>query len=138
MEGRNTAYSKRYLDMTIQRLCAQLRTGRAVNPECQQLARYGPTSCTTCTPHSSESMASRLPRTPTRRKLVTSAVIHVSSLTECRRLSTTGGNTVFLHLFMDAFTLQPCNPTLWARKFVAGTKLLRVMHTSRSFFVLNS
>ncbi|RDX50703.1 hypothetical protein OH76DRAFT_1348486 [Lentinus brumalis] len=25
--------------------------------------------------------------------------------------TTTGGNTVFLHLFLDAFTLQPCNPT---------------------------
>ncbi|KAI0785688.1 Fungalysin metallopeptidase-domain-containing protein [Abortiporus biennis] len=25
--------------------------------------------------------------------------------------TTTGGNTVFLHLFIDALTLQPCNPT---------------------------
>ncbi|KAI0739678.1 Fungalysin metallopeptidase-domain-containing protein [Daedaleopsis nitida] len=25
--------------------------------------------------------------------------------------TTTGGNTVFLHLFLDAFLLQPCNPT---------------------------
>ena len=25
--------------------------------------------------------------------------------------STTGGNTVFLHLFIDALALQPCNPT---------------------------
>ncbi|KAM5541576.1 hypothetical protein V8D89_004766 [Ganoderma adspersum] len=25
--------------------------------------------------------------------------------------ATTGGNTVFLHLFMDALALQPCNPT---------------------------
>lgn len=26
-------------------------------------------------------------------------------------IRTTGGNTVFLHLFLDAFLLQPCNPT---------------------------
>ena len=28
---------------------------------------------------------------------------------DCGR--TTGGNTVFLHLFIDALALQPCNPT---------------------------
>ncbi|KAI0641704.1 Fungalysin metallopeptidase-domain-containing protein [Trametes meyenii] len=30
--------------------------------------------------------------------------------------TTTGGNTVFLHLFMDALLLQPCNPTFPAAR----------------------
>lgn len=29
-----------------------------------------------------------------------------------RRISGTAGNVVFLHLFIDALSLQPCNPTL--------------------------
>ena len=38
-------------------------------------------------------------------------------------ISTTGGNTVFLHLFLDALTLQPCNPTC-AYTFNAPSSLL--------------
>ena len=34
-----------------------------------------------------------------------------TKLTADDRNSTTGGNTVYLHLFIDALAIQPCNPT---------------------------
>ncbi|KAH9911363.1 Fungalysin metallopeptidase-domain-containing protein [Epithele typhae] len=37
--------------------------------------------------------------------------VHGFSATAKTDATTTGGNTVFLHLFLDAFTIQPCNPT---------------------------
>lgn len=32
--------------------------------------------------------------------------------------TTTGGNTIFLHLFMDALSIQPCNPTFGRSRFM--------------------
>ena len=44
--------------------------------------------------------------------------------------SGTGGNTVFLHLFLDALLLQPCFPDCAYTRFVLSAKTVQSADTS--------